>query len=41
VTAGLPGVTGYTGGRPPVREVFAYWPSLIDCNAVTPRTLLE
>lgn len=28
VTSGPPGVTGYTGGRPPVREVFAYWPAL-------------
>jgi hypothetical protein len=29
VTSGPPGVTGYTTGRPPVREVFAYWPTLI------------
>jgi Acyclic terpene utilisation family protein AtuA len=29
VTSGPPGVTGYTTGRPPVREVFAYWPALI------------
>jgi hypothetical protein len=35
VTSGPPGVTGYTGGRPPVREVFAYWPALI------PRRLVE
>jgi hypothetical protein len=34
VTSGPPGVTGYTTGRPPVREVFAYWPALIDKNAV-------
>jgi hypothetical protein len=34
VTSGLPGVSGYTTGRPPVREVFAYWPALIDKNAV-------
>jgi hypothetical protein len=34
VTAGLPGVTGYTTGRPPVREVFAYWPALVDKSAV-------
>ena len=33
VTAGLPGVTGYTTGRPPVREVFAYWPALIARSA--------
>src|SRR5262249_50906725 len=29
VTSGPPGVTGYTTGRPAVREVFAYWPALI------------
>ncbi len=30
VTSGPPGVTGYTTGRPPVREVFAYWPTLVE-----------
>jgi hypothetical protein len=34
VTSGPPGVTGYTTGRPPVREVFAYWPALVDKKAV-------
>jgi hypothetical protein len=34
VTSGPPGITGYTGGRPSVREVFAYWPALIDKAAV-------
>jgi hypothetical protein len=34
VTSGPPGVTGYTTGRPAVREVFAYWPALIDRSAV-------
>ena len=34
VTSGLPGTTGYTTGRPTVREVFAYWPALIDKKAV-------
>ncbi|HWG46344.1 MAG TPA: acyclic terpene utilization AtuA family protein [Gemmataceae bacterium] len=34
VTSGPPGVTGYTTGRPPVREVFAYWPALVDKSAV-------
>jgi hypothetical protein len=34
VTSGPPGVTGYTTGRPVVREVFAYWPALIDRQAV-------
>jgi hypothetical protein len=34
VTSGPPGVTGYTTGRPPVREVFAYWPALVAKAAV-------
>jgi hypothetical protein len=34
VTSGPNGVTGYTTGRPAVREVFAYWPALIDKKAV-------
>lgn len=36
VTSGPPGVTGYTTGRPPVREVFAYWPALVDKGVVKP-----
>ncbi len=36
VTSGPPGVTGYATGRPAVREVFAYWPTLIPRRAVTP-----
>src|SRR5437870_8030682 len=39
VTSGPPGVTGYTTGRPPVREVFAYWPALILKSAVEPVVL--
>lgn len=41
VTAGPPGVTGYTTGRPNVREVFAYWPALIDRQAVNAQVLWE
>jgi hypothetical protein len=37
VTSGFPGTTGYTTGRPPVREVFAYWPALIAKAAVQAR----
>jgi hypothetical protein len=40
VTSGPPGVTGYTGGRPPVREVFAYWPALLAREAVVPEVSL-
>ena len=36
VTSGFAGTTGYTVGRPPVREVFAYWPALVAKSAVTP-----
>ena len=35
VTCGPPGTTGYAEGRPPVREVFGYWPTLI------PRELVQ
>ena len=37
VTSGYPGTTGYTTGRPPVREVFAYWPALIAKSAIAPK----
>jgi hypothetical protein len=40
VTSGPPGVTGYTTGRPPVREVFAYWPALVAKKAVTAQVRL-
>jgi hypothetical protein len=36
VTSGPPGVTGYATGRPPVREVFAYWPTLVTKSIVCP-----
>ncbi len=36
VTSGPPGVTGYTTGRPVVREVFAYWPALVPKEAIAP-----
>jgi hypothetical protein len=36
ITAGPQGITGYADGRPPVREVIAYWPCLIDRAAVHP-----
>ena len=34
VTSGPPGVAGYTTGRPAVREVFAYWPTLVPKDVV-------
>jgi hypothetical protein len=37
VTAGPPGVTGFSGGRPKPQEVVAYWPALLDRREVEPR----
>src|SRR5262245_12401688 len=39
VTSGPPGITGYTSGRPQVREVLAYWPALIAKEAVHARVM--
>jgi hypothetical protein len=41
VTSGPAGVTGYTTGRPPVREVFAYWPALIAKDLVQPEVHID
>jgi hypothetical protein len=41
VTSGLPGTTGYTTGRPSVRQVFAYWPALIDKKVVEPQIVVH
>jgi len=37
VTSGPPGVAGYAVGRPTVREVYAYWPTLVPKAAVLSR----
>ncbi len=37
VLTGPGGVTGYAGGRPRASEVVAYWPALLDKQAVEPR----
>lgn len=37
VTAGPPGTTGYTSGRPHIRPVFGYWPCLIPSREVQPK----
>jgi len=41
ITSGPPGITGYTTGRPAVREVFAYWPALVDKKANRPEIQLH
>lgn len=40
VTSGPQGTTGYAEGRPPVREVFGYWPTLIPRSKVKPQVQL-
>ena len=37
ILTGPSGVTGFAGGRPKASEVVAYWPALLDKNAVQPR----
>jgi hypothetical protein len=34
ITSGPPGLAGYATGRPVVREVYAYWPTLVPKGAV-------
>ena len=36
VLGGPPSATGYAGGKQDVREVYAYWPALVDRELVTP-----
>jgi Acyclic terpene utilisation family protein AtuA len=40
ITAGPPGTTGYSEGRPKVHPVFRYWPCLIEREKVEPRMRL-
>jgi len=37
VLGGPPGISGYAGSRGGAEEVFAYWPTLVPRNAVTPK----
>ncbi len=36
ITSGPPGITGFAGGRPKPQEIVAYWPALVDKEAVDP-----
>ncbi len=38
VLTGPSGATGFAGGRPRPSDVLAYWPGLLDKDAVTPKT---
>ena len=40
VLTGPPSVTGFGGGRPRVREIFAFWPALLPKNVVSPKVLI-
>jgi hypothetical protein len=40
ILTGPSGVTGFAGGRPKASGVVAYWPALLDKNAVEPRVTL-
>jgi len=37
ISAGPQGITGYAEGRPAVREVYGYWPTLVPRSAVRPK----
>jgi hypothetical protein len=41
ILAGPPSVTGFAGGRPRAQEVMAYWPALIDREAVESELRVE
>ncbi len=38
VTSGPQGVTGYISGRPRIREVFGFWPCLIEANKLSQKS---
>jgi hypothetical protein len=41
ITSGPAGLAGYAAGRSPVRPVYAYWPTLVPKELVTPRMLVR
>jgi hypothetical protein len=41
VLTGPPSVTGFAGGRPPVEEIVAYWPALIDRTEIEPHVRVQ
>ena len=40
ITSGPPGITGFSEGRPKVKEVIAYWPTLIDKNLIKTKAVI-
>lgn len=41
ITSGPAGLAGYASGRPQVRPVFAYWPTLVPKSLVTPQVTVR
>lgn len=41
ITSGPAGLAGYASGRPEVRPVFAYWPTLVPKRLVEPRVIVQ
>ncbi|HTQ40456.1 MAG TPA: acyclic terpene utilization AtuA family protein [Pirellulales bacterium] len=41
ITSGPPGLAGYATGRPQVRPVFAYWPTLVPKRFVQPTVFVQ
>jgi hypothetical protein len=41
VLTGPPSVTGFAGGRPPVEEIVAYWPALLQRELIEPFVRVE
>lgn len=41
ITSGPPGIAGYAVGRPQVRPVFAYWPTLVPKSLIEPKVTVK
>ena len=41
ITSGPPGITGFSEGRPRVRDIVAYWPTLIDKRSIKTTVTIE
>lgn len=41
ITSGPAGLAGYAAGRPQIRPVYAYWPTLIPRELVTPESVIK
>ena len=40
ITSGVPGITGFSSGRPKAQEVIAYWPALIPKELINTRVTI-